>query len=100
MRIALLLTMSALFSCVALAQPGPARELNLMPMPSQFQLGTGDMNINQSFTVALTGYKEPRLERAADRFLTNLSGRTGLHFSPVVESDKASFIIHTERASK
>ena len=54
-------------------QPGP---LNLMPMASDYQLTSDHMAIDQSFSVALTGYQEARLDSAVRRFLRNLSRRT------------------------
>jgi hypothetical protein len=45
-------------------QPGP---LNLMPMPSNYQLTSDHMAIDQSFSVALTGHQEARLDSAVQR---------------------------------
>lgn len=100
MRFVILLILTGFLPSVALAQSGSARELNLIPMPSHIQLGTGNMNIDRSFTISLTGYKEPRLETGGQRFLTNLASRTGLHFSPLADSEKATLVIHTDHASK
>lgn len=38
-----------------------AAEPNFMPVPAQYTLGQGRLIIGEKFTVALTGYKEPRL---------------------------------------
>src|SRR5690349_16060799 len=52
--------------------------LNLMPYPSSVQPGSGGLKIDSSFTVALSGYSEPRLERAAERFRRTLHRQTAL----------------------
>jgi hypothetical protein len=63
--------------CSVLAQqatsPAP---LNLMPLPSNYQAGNGQLPIDQSFSVSLSGYKEARLDSAVRRFLENISRRT------------------------
>ena len=46
------------FLCVTKA------ELNLMPQPAHVVPGQGKLEIDQSFRIAFTGYREPRLERA------------------------------------
>ena len=42
------------------------------------QAGAGRLLIDQSFSIAVTGYTDARLERAAERFLQNLSRQTGI----------------------
>jgi hexosaminidase len=51
---------------------------NLMPMPAKMQLGNGRLLIDPSFSVAVTGHKEPRLQGAVELFLTQLRGQTGI----------------------
>lgn len=75
--------------------------LNVVPLPSSFQLSTGYFVIRQNFSVGLTGYTEPRLDRAVSRFLQNLSLETGMTFTQeTAEPSKADFVISTEGASK
>jgi hexosaminidase len=77
------------------------RPLNLMPLPSKVDRGAGQLMVDQSFTVGLTGYKEERLENARRRFLHNLSRRTGMPLvAQAADPAKASLVIHTEHASK
>jgi hexosaminidase len=77
------------------------RQLNLLPMPSIVRAGTGALAITQTFSVATEGYREPRLERAAERFLRDVKLRTGLFVAvQAVEGDKATLVIRAERASK
>src|ERR1700677_1638874 len=76
-------------------------QLNLLPVPSTVQAGTGAMPITQSFSVALEGYKDPRLERAVVPFLRDVTLRTGLFVGiETVDASKATLVIHAERASK
>jgi hexosaminidase len=76
-------------------------QLNLMPMPSSLQLGSGALPIRASFSVAMEGYREPRLERAVDRFCRDLSRRTGLFIGVMmVDPSKATLVIQAEHASR
>ena len=89
------------FVSPAAAQQAASSPLNLMPMPSEVRLGAGEMTIDRSFAVAITGHKEPRLDRAVQRFLGNLSRRTGLVVdTQLPDPGKASLVIHTDHASK
>ncbi len=82
------------------AQTAP-EPLNVMPLPSEYQLGNGQLRVDQSFSVTLTGYREDRLVRASQRFLANASKRTGMSLnSRVADGDKATLVIATEHASK
>src|SRR5450432_80154 len=69
-----------LFSAVAGAQSA-SRELSVMPLPTAYQLGQGQLTIDRSFTVGLTGFREARLNRAVQRFLNTLSRETGIAFA-------------------
>lgn len=77
------------------------RPLNLMPVPSSVQIGTGRFLVDTTFSVGLTGYTEPRLDRAVERFLRQLSRQTAI---PLAEKPstaaKAALVIHTDHASK
>lgn len=79
-------------------QPAP---LHLMPVPASVQLGTGQLKVDSSFTVALTGYTEPRLQRAVVRFLNTLHRQTALLFVlKPSDSPKATLVVRTDHASK
>ncbi|MGA6955031.1 MAG: family 20 glycosylhydrolase [Candidatus Acidiferrales bacterium] len=79
----------------------PAPELNLMPMPASVRAGNGALAITPAFSVAMEGYREPRLERALQRFCRELSLRTGFFVGvEVADASKATLVIHAERASK
>jgi hexosaminidase len=77
------------------------RPLNLMPLPSSVQIGAGRLLVDSSFSVGLTGYTEPRLERAVERFLRQLSRQTAIPLAGKPSAAaKVVFVIHTERAGK
>ena len=81
----------------AQTQPAP----NLMPLPAGFQLGTESLPVDGTFSLALVGHSEPRLERAAQRFLRHLSRQTGIPMNTKPgDAAKATLIIRTEHASK
>ncbi len=75
--------------------------LNLMPMPASVQAGTGSLRIDSSFSVALTGHTEPRLNRGVERFLEHLKRQTALLVSSKpAKSAQATLFIHTDHPSK
>ncbi len=84
-----------------LAMSQDQRPLNLMPIPSTVQIGTGRLLVDSSFSVALTGYTEPRLDRAVERFLRQLSRQTAIPLAAKLSvTAKAVLVIHTDHASK
>src|SRR6266481_8565696 len=75
--------------------------LNLMPLPGSTRSGTGSLQVDASFSIALTGYTEPRLERAGERFLRQLARQTGLPLSlKPAKMAKATLVIQTDHPSK
>jgi hexosaminidase len=75
--------------------------LNLMPLPASAQSGTGSLTVDSSFSLAFTGYTEPRLERSGERFLRQLARQTGLLISlKPAKVAKATLVIRTDHASK
>ena len=84
-----------------LAKSQDQRHLNLMPIPASVQIGTGQLMVDSSFSVGLTGYSEPRLNRAVERFLRQLSRQTAIPLAvkPNVTT-KAVLVVHTDHASK
>jgi hexosaminidase len=73
--------------------------LNLMPWPASLQTGNGSLRIDSSFSVALTGHTEARLDRAVQRFLRQLSRQTAIPLSAKT-SNKPALNVHTDHASK
>src|SRR6202011_4653651 len=90
----------ALLLCAASAstQDQPPR-LNLMPLPANVQSGSGSLRVDSSFSVSLTGHTEPRLDRAVQRFMRQLSRQTALPFS-AKPSAKPTLTVQTDHASK
>jgi hexosaminidase len=90
-----------LYAAGASTQEQP--KLNLMPYPANLQTGNGSLRIDSTFSVALTGHTEARLDRAVQRFLRQLSRQTALPI-PANSSTKAStnptLTLHTNHASK
>ncbi|MGA8677110.1 MAG: family 20 glycosylhydrolase [Candidatus Acidiferrales bacterium] len=100
MRFFLVVAMIGIVSGWGLAEQR-APELNLMPMPASVRVGNGALEIAPTFSVGIDGYREPRLERAVERFCRELSRRTGFFISAeIAEPSKATLVIHAERASK
>jgi hexosaminidase len=69
------------------------RTLSLMPVPASVQLGTGEYVVGPDFKILLKGHGGPRIERAADRFLHNLSQRTGIPLRRISNDSVATFIV-------
>src|SRR6266478_3127655 len=74
--------------------------LNLMPVPASVQSGTGSLRVDSSFSVALSGHSEPRLDRAVARFLRQLARQTALPLSLKPVKAKATLVVQTDHASK
>jgi hexosaminidase len=75
--------------------------LNLMPLPASAQTGAGSLALDSSFSVVFTGYTEPRLERAGERFLRQLARQTVLPLSlKPAKAANATLVIQTDHASK
>jgi len=84
-----------------LAAGQPPQQISVMPVPASFRVGTGQLLIDQTFSVALTGEKETRLERVIQNFVGDLSRKTGMRLdSKAVDLAKATLGIRTEHVSK
>src|SRR5712675_1683604 len=91
-------TLMILLSAAVLLPAQP----NLMPWPANMAVTQGRLPIDQSFRVGLTGYQEPRLRAAAERFLVHLSRQTGIAIpiSIVPDAQQATLEIHCDRAGE
>src|SRR5208283_4225736 len=75
--------------------------INVMPMPATLTLGAGRLMVPQGFSVAISGYNEPRLVRAAQHFLRDLGRETGYFFSDrFADAAHATLIIHADQGSQ
>jgi hexosaminidase len=69
--------------------------LPIMPLPAHVVQGEGEFLIDGHFGISLKGYKEPRLERAQQRFLDMLSHETGIPLWREAIRNQPHFIIQT-----
>nr|MDQ3804584.1 hypothetical protein [Acidobacteriota bacterium] len=49
---------------------------HLMPVPASVRFNPGRLPVNKSFSVALRGQADARLQAAVERFLRRVEGRT------------------------
>jgi hexosaminidase len=90
----LLLVLALVFQTLsASAQSQP--QLNLMPMPASVQLGEGQLLIDRSFSVAITGFHDASLDRGVRRFAAQLSQQTGIPFRPKA-SNAPTLTVHAD----
>ena len=90
--------LSVVLACASLAGRLPLQaepSLPIMPLPAHAVEGTGSFPVDGGFQIVFEGYTEPRLERARDRFLTNLSRETGILRWPAASATQPQFIIKT-----
>jgi hexosaminidase len=66
-----------------------------MPLPAHVAYQQGQLAITGSFKVALTGYTEPRLTEAKDRFLATLVKQTGILLTTPPADAPATLTIKT-----
>jgi hexosaminidase len=76
--------------------------LHLMPMPAEIKTADGKLVIDGNFSIASTGYEEPRLISALGRFVKRLERRTGIPMPAPIPGDpaKATVVIHCEAAGE
>src|SRR6266851_4135011 len=96
MRNRLLLNATFLFSVFAAAEA--QQRVSAIPMPSVVQFGSGQLKIDRSFSIAITGFRDAALERGVQRFVAEMSLQTGLPFrSKLSEGSNPTLLIHAER---
>ena len=91
----LLLLVLTQFSFPSDGRGQPESTLPIMPLPAHVEYGQGEFPIDGSFGVVLMGHKEPRLERARQRFLDTLSRETGIPLWRQAAVNEARFMIRT-----
>ncbi len=99
MRTMLVVLAMYLLTMFAEAQNAP---LTLMPMPANIKIGVGQLVVDPSFSVAISGRKEPRLQRTVEIFLDHLRRQTGMLplDMKVSDSSTGTLLIHAESRSK
>ncbi len=90
LRIVSILALFSLVSAAALASEyqDPIRPHGLMPVPQLIVFGSGTLEVGPGLGVAGEGYWEPRLSRAVERMMAQLSLRTGMPLSQVQKLEK------------
>ncbi|HEX8921224.1 MAG TPA: family 20 glycosylhydrolase, partial [Pyrinomonadaceae bacterium] len=74
----------------------------LMPVPMSLRFQPGRLAINSSFSVAVTGHSDARLQSGIERAIKRLESRTGLALTNTVKSGQqgAVLVIKCERAGQ
>src|SRR5262249_43335481 len=81
-------------SIAAAQAPSP---ISLMPVPAKLEAGSGQLAIDQLFSVAVTGVKDARVANGAARFIDQLSLQTGLPLNrEMSDAAKATLVIHAD----
>ncbi len=76
--LAFLLLLPLLASATAQPAGNPPSTLNVMPLPAYVIVSPGKLRFDASFTVAVNGYSDSRLEQGIFRMQERLRRRTGL----------------------
>ncbi len=71
----------------------------LMPLPAVSTAGQGALAIGPTFTVALSGVSDARLQGAVDRFLTRLTSQTGIAMPTAKAADASHAVLRVECAA-
>ncbi|OEE70248.1 beta-N-acetylhexosaminidase [Enterovibrio norvegicus FF-33] len=95
-----LLISAALLSPVTLAD-APNTDLQLMPYPSSVFLQEGNTEINQDFSLFISGYSSERVEKLSQRIIDRVQKQTGLLLNnPIAEKQSdATLVIDIKAAS-
>lgn len=73
--------------------------LPVMPLPMHVTRGDGQFLLDDGFDMIFNSYKEPRLERAKQRFFETLMSSTGLRRWPPSSEKPPQFVVETKAAS-
>ncbi|MGZ4789327.1 MAG: beta-N-acetylhexosaminidase, partial [Terriglobales bacterium] len=96
MRLMLLALLCVFLCATVFAQNTP--ELDLMPLPAKVQLTSGQLIVDQNFTLGIAGAKDSRIEHAAERFLQRLSSQTAIPLKTTVGGTDAKLVISAQNA--
>src|SRR5437667_7637585 len=76
-------------------------QLNVMPLPLNVQPGAGRLQIDQSFSVSISGHRDTQLERGVERFIAQLSHDTGMRLmSRGNGKSAATLLVYAEGGSE
>ncbi|HZU21238.1 MAG TPA: family 20 glycosylhydrolase [Terriglobales bacterium] len=92
----------AFLSLTSMAQTTPSPLVpQLMPQPERISVRAGQLPVTEAFSASLTGYTEPRLERAVQRLYARLAAQTGVALIYGTRNQqKPALVIHTARAGQ
>ena len=93
---------SALWGAMPMRAQTPSA-LNVMPLPAKVQVGGGVLKIDTGFSMAFSGDREARLDRAVQRFVVQLERETGMTFPAATaakDASKATLLVTTDHESK
>ena len=95
----IVLVLCSAFLSSSAAEPRP---LSLMPLPASVQMKTGQLVIDPSFTVGISGPSEARLRRSVELFLDHLRRQTGMTALDlqVTDSAHARLVVRSQGSSK
>ena len=95
-------TILAVMLCGVFVSGARAQSLNLMPVPAKVRMGTGQLVIDPTFSVSITGHHEARLDRAVELFLSQLRRQTGMPpiDMKVTDSATATLVIQAAGGTK
>ena len=93
------LVAALLLTYLAFSQAQP--RLSVVPMPASVQIGTGQLPIDRTFSVSVTGFSNEMVDRGVQRFKDQLSRQTAI-LLPKKAGDSAhpTLSIHTDHASE
>src|SRR5216110_2298366 len=96
-----MLVVLAMYSLAMFAEAQNA-PLTLIPMPANIKIGAGQLVVDPSFSVAISGRKEPRLQRTVEIFLDHLRRQTGMLplDMKISDSSTGALLIHADSRSK
>ncbi|KXF83346.1 family 20 glycosylhydrolase [Enterovibrio coralii] len=100
-------TVLSLFVSTVLMAPAaladaPNTDLQLMPYPKEVTLLDGKTEINQDFSVYISGYSSERLDKLTQRIIERVQNQTGLLLKdPIAKNkDQATLVIDVKQAAK
>ena len=85
----------------AMANAQSNAPLNIMPLPAKVERAERSLKIDSAFRIAFAGHREPRLDRAGQRFLHQVRLQTGIVLLPADRiAGTATLEIKTDHESK
>jgi hexosaminidase len=105
MRLFCFVILASTITLGSAAQTSPSAEppqISVMPLPAKFHLGSGQLVINQSFSIANKGVEDSRIDRAIARFMHHLAMNTGIPLGlvPPTSNSNPTLTVNAGRASK